>query len=102
MHYLEENDILRSLEFHATLLKLVSDETANLWPLESATEERWGGLAGFSKAYEAGDAEFSDLLEFGDGADLGFAWGLLTAAANLENTGMDTMLLAAAELLEKE
>ncbi len=102
MYYLEENGILRALELHATLMKLLGDETANLWPLESATEERWGSLAGFSKAYEAGDAEFSDLLEFGDGVDIGVAWGLLTAAANLENTGMDTMLLAAAKLLEKE
>lgn len=85
------------------MLRSMWGVSENLLGLEQATEERWGGLEGFGKAYEAGEADFTDLCiedsAFVDGIDLGFAWGLLTAAANLAGIDMGTMCMIAAEVV---
>ena len=92
-------------ELHDMLRSMWGDP-ASILGLELCTEERWGGLAGFGKAYEAGEAEFTDLCiedsAFVDGIDLGFAWGLLSAAANLANLDMGTMCQIAAQAIQEE
>lgn len=93
----------RSRQELRDLLRVMLDDPENMLGLEQATE-RWGGLAGFGRAYEANEAEFEDLCiedsAFVDGVDLGFSWGLLTAAANLAGTDMGTMCGIAAEVVE--
>ena len=87
-----------------TLLAACGDDESNLWTLQLVTEERWGGLSGFVAAYTEAEAEFSCLCEEAadrgdDGIDLGYAWGILTAAANLTGEGMEAALRAACEML---
>ena len=87
------------------MLRRMWGDPQNLAALEDATEARWGGLEQFGRDYEAGKAEFSDLCSQEEGADpldLGFAWGLLTATANLCDIDMGTMCQLAAESLEVE
>lgn len=87
------------------LLRLAWGVPENMLGLEQATE-RWGGLAGFGRAYDAGEAEFSDLCiedgAFVDGVDLGFSWGVLQAVANLAGTDMGTLCKIAAEAIDAE
>ena len=87
------------------LLRLAWGVPENMLGLELAAE-RWGGLAGFGRAYEANEAEFEDLCiedgAFADGVHLGFAWGMLQAVANLAGTDMGTMCQLAAEAIDAE
>jgi hypothetical protein len=95
--------VKRSRQELRDLLRLMLDDPESMLGLEQATE-RWGGLAGFGRAYEADEALFEDLCiqdsAFVDGVDLGFSWGLLTAAANLSGMGLGTMCEIAAEVME--
>lgn len=87
------------------LLRLMWGDPENMLGLIQATE-RWGGLAGFGRAYEAGEALFEDLCpqdsSFVDGVDLGLSWGLLTAAANLASIDLGIVCEIAAEVIDAE
>jgi hypothetical protein len=93
-------------DLHTALLNIMGGDTCNLLGLEQTTEERWGGLDGFGRAYEAADADFVDLCigdsAFCDGIDLGFAWGLMTAFANLHGMDVGTACRIGAEVLKQE
>ena len=93
-------------DLQTELLDIMGGDECNLLALEQTTEGRWGGLEGFGRAYEAGDADFVDLCigdhAFCDSVELGFAWGLLTAFGNLHNLDLGTVCCLGAEVLKQE
>ena len=72
----------RSRQELRDLLRLMWGRPYYIRGLEQATE-RWGGLAGFGRAYEANQAHLEDLYmkgdsAFEDGVNLGFSFNCLT------------------------
>ena len=91
-------------ELHHLLRLLWSGKRAVcLFPLDTATYERWGGLSGFGEALLAGEAGLEDVIppdsEMMDGFSIGFSWGYIVAAARLAGTDFANMCIIAADVI---
>ena len=91
-------------ELHHLLRLLWSGKRAVcLFPLDTATYDRWGGLSGFGEALLAGEAGLEDVIppdsEMMDGFSIGFSWGYIVAAACLADTDFANMCIIAADVI---